>query len=191
MGGFDDVAGSFRFDLTDSDAAMRAAAFAEIGRLSRAHGNLSARHLAAGFQYQGKRIAFVNPQCGISKPQQMRHPLSIKTVYPRPGRTVWYDDQRDVHRQIFNGDESVDNAFMGTDPDAAARFEIFKSAAQMHHTTVPQPSEMRSGQLAVNSASGFSRKAAIRSATSSVAPRQGAISASFLRHLCGSGGVKV
>ncbi|HUJ03004.1 MAG TPA: hypothetical protein VLW75_05160 [Rhizomicrobium sp.] len=84
MGGFDNVAGSFRFDLTDSDAAIRTAAFAEIGRLSRAHGNLAARHLAAGFQYQGKRIAFVNPQRGIFKPQQMRHPLSIMTVYPRP-----------------------------------------------------------------------------------------------------------
>jgi len=49
----------------------------------------------------------------------MRHLLSIKTVYPRPGRRVWYDDQREVHQQIFSGDESVDYAFMGTNPDAA------------------------------------------------------------------------
>ena len=27
--------------------------------------------------------------------------LSIKTVFPRPGARVWYDDQRDVHRQIL------------------------------------------------------------------------------------------
>jgi putative restriction endonuclease len=32
---------------------------------------------------------------------------------------VWYDDQREAHQQIFNGEESVDYAFMGTDPDAA------------------------------------------------------------------------
>jgi len=31
---------------------------------------------------------------------------------------VWYDDQREVHRQIFDGDETVDYAFMGQDPDA-------------------------------------------------------------------------
>jgi putative restriction endonuclease len=49
----------------------------------------------------------------------MRHLLSIKTVFPRPGRKVWYDDQREVHRQIFGGDDAVDYAFMGTNPDAA------------------------------------------------------------------------
>jgi len=45
--------------------------------------------------------------------------LSIKTVFPRPGRKVWYDDQRLVHQQIYAGDEGVDYAFMGTDPQAA------------------------------------------------------------------------
>lgn len=49
----------------------------------------------------------------------MRHLLSIKTVYPRPGGTVWYDDQREVHRQIFNSDEAISYAFMGRNPDAA------------------------------------------------------------------------
>ena len=29
------------------------------------------------------------------------------------------DDQREVHRQIFEGDETIDYAFMGQDPDAA------------------------------------------------------------------------
>src|SRR5262249_51216673 len=32
---------------------------------------------------------------------------------------VWYDDQRQVHRQIFEGDETIDYAFMGQDADAA------------------------------------------------------------------------
>jgi putative restriction endonuclease len=49
----------------------------------------------------------------------MRFLLSIKTVFPKPGARVWYDDQREVHRQIFGGDETVDYAFMGQDADAA------------------------------------------------------------------------
>ena len=49
----------------------------------------------------------------------MRFLLSIKTVFPKPGGRVWYDDQREVHRQIFDGDETIDYAFMGQNPDAA------------------------------------------------------------------------
>jgi putative restriction endonuclease len=49
----------------------------------------------------------------------MRFLLSIKTVFPKPGGKVWYDDQREVHRQIFEGDETIDYAFMGRNPDAA------------------------------------------------------------------------
>jgi putative restriction endonuclease len=33
-------------------------------------------------------------------------------------RAFWYDDQLNVHRQIFAGDEQLDYAFMGTDPSA-------------------------------------------------------------------------
>jgi putative restriction endonuclease len=43
----------------------------------------------------------------------------VRTVFPRSGAKVWYDDQREVHRQIYEGDESVDYAFMGDNPDAA------------------------------------------------------------------------
>jgi hypothetical protein len=49
----------------------------------------------------------------------MRFLLSIKTVFPKPGGKVWYDDQREVHRQIFQGDETIDYAVMGKNPDAA------------------------------------------------------------------------
>jgi putative restriction endonuclease len=38
-------------------------------------------------------------------------------VFPKPGGKVWYDDQRDVLRQIFEVDETSDYAFMGQDPD--------------------------------------------------------------------------
>jgi putative restriction endonuclease len=30
--------------------------------------------------------------------------MSIRTVVPRRGARVWYDDQRRVHQQIFAGD---------------------------------------------------------------------------------------
>jgi putative restriction endonuclease len=49
----------------------------------------------------------------------MAHLLSIKTVFPRRGARVWYDDQREAHRQIYAGDDVVDYQFMGTDPNSA------------------------------------------------------------------------
>lgn len=101
------------------DTAMRAAAFAQVRWLSEVHDHLTAVDLKSGFVFSGERIPLINPQRGIFKPRQMRYLLSIKTVYPRPGGKVWYDDQRQVHRQIFQGDETIDYAFMGQDSDAA------------------------------------------------------------------------
>ena len=48
----------------------------------------------------------------------MAHLLSIKTVFPRRGARVWYEDQREAHRQIYTGDDVVDYAFLGTDPNS-------------------------------------------------------------------------
>jgi putative restriction endonuclease len=42
----------------------------------------------------------------------------VRTVFPATGRRVWYDDQREVHSQIQRGDELIDYAFMGDDPEA-------------------------------------------------------------------------
>ena len=98
---------------------MRLAAFGHVRRLAQVHDHLTARELKPGFVFEGERIPLVNPQRGIFKPRRMRFLLSIKTVFPKPGSKVWYDDQREVHRQIFEGDESVDYAFMGRDPNAA------------------------------------------------------------------------
>jgi putative restriction endonuclease len=69
--------------------------------------------------FDNERIPLVNAQREIFKPKQMRFLLSIKTVFPKPGGKVWYDDQRHVHRQIMEGDETIDYAFMGQDPNAA------------------------------------------------------------------------
>jgi putative restriction endonuclease len=103
----------------NDDQLLRLAAFREVRRLADVNGDLSSRELRAGFQFEGQRIPLINPQRGIFKPTQMRFLLSIRTVYPRPGARVWYDDQRQVHRQIYEGDEAVDYAFMGQNADAA------------------------------------------------------------------------
>lgn len=103
----------------DLDAGIRLAAFEHVRRLSEVYGHLSAAELRPGFVFEGERVPLINPQRGIFKPRQMRYLLSIRTVFPRPGGKVWYDDQREVHRQIFESEEMVDYAFMGQDPEAA------------------------------------------------------------------------
>ena len=103
----------------NADSFIRLAAFERVRKLGEIHDHLTANELKPGFVFQGQRIPLINPQRGIFKPQQMRFLLSIKTVFPKPGAKIWYDDQREVHRQIFEGDETVDYAFMGLNPDAA------------------------------------------------------------------------
>jgi putative restriction endonuclease len=103
----------------ERDSVLRTAAFEQLRRLNEVHDHLAAAELKPGFTVGGERIPFVNPQRGIFKPQQMEYLLSIRTVFPKPGGRVWYDDQRDVHRQIYEGDEVIDYAFMGHNPDAA------------------------------------------------------------------------
>jgi putative restriction endonuclease len=101
------------------DKLIRLAAFDHVRKLQEVNDHLTAKELRPGFVFDGERIPLINPQRGIFKPQQMEFLLSIKTVFPKPGGKVWYDDQREVHRQIFEGDETIDYAFMGQDPDAA------------------------------------------------------------------------
>jgi putative restriction endonuclease len=101
------------------DQFLRLAAFREVRRLADVNSDLTSRDLRSGFRFEGERIPLINPQRGIFKPTQMQYLLSIRTVYPRPGARIWYDDQRQVHRQIYEGDEAVDYAFMGQNADAA------------------------------------------------------------------------
>lgn len=101
------------------DSLMRTAAFEHLQRLSEICDHLTATELNPGFVFQGTRVPLINPQRGIFKPRQMRFLLSIRTVFPKPGGRVWYDDQREVYRQIFQGDETIEYAFMGHNPDAA------------------------------------------------------------------------
>src|ERR1700680_4240855 len=48
----------------------------------------------------------------------MALPAVVGVSRPCCGK-VWYDDQRKVNRQIFDGDDTIDYAFMGQDPKAA------------------------------------------------------------------------
>ena len=101
------------------DTLMRLGAFEHVRRLAEVHDHLTVTELSPGFTFEGERIPLINLRRGIFKPHQMQVLLSIKTVFPKPGGKVWYDDQREVHRQIFEGDEAIDYAFMGNNPNAA------------------------------------------------------------------------
>jgi putative restriction endonuclease len=105
--------------MTDQDTDIRLTAFQHLRRLTEVRTHLTAADLKAGFMYNGERIPFVNQQRGIFKPKKMRFLLSIRTVFPKSGGKVWYDDQRNVHSQIFDGEETIDYAFMGQNPEAA------------------------------------------------------------------------
>ena len=72
----------------DRDAALRMAAFNAVKTLAAVRGDLTSADLKAGFEFEGKRVPLVNPQRGIFKPQQMRHLLSIRTVFPRSGARI-------------------------------------------------------------------------------------------------------
>ncbi len=100
------------------DSEIRSAAFAYCRHLMATRPHLTSGDLKAGFTFDGERIPWVNPQQGIFKPRQMQHLLSITTVHPAKGRKVWYDDQREVHKQIFSGSDVVEYAFMGKDPES-------------------------------------------------------------------------
>jgi putative restriction endonuclease len=103
---------------TDADTPIRLAAIEHLKRVSVAD-VVSAENLRQGFFFQDQRVPLINPQRGIFKPAAMRYLLTVRTVFPVSGRKVWYDDQRRVHEQISRGDDLVDYAFMGTDPEAA------------------------------------------------------------------------
>jgi putative restriction endonuclease len=101
------------------DQEIRTAAFIHVRRMLELRDPLTSEDLARGFLFRGERIPLINPQRGIFKPQQMKYLLSIKTVVPRKGVKVWYDDQRAAHDQIYQGEETIEYSFMGANPEAA------------------------------------------------------------------------
>lgn len=106
--------------ITDElDREIRNAAFIYVRRLLEIRDPLTSEDLAQGFRFRGERIPLINPQRGIFKPKEMKYLLSIKTVIPKKGAKVWYDDQKTAHDQVYNGDETIEYSFMGSNPDAA------------------------------------------------------------------------
>jgi putative restriction endonuclease len=78
----------------DPDAAIRAAAFAELEGLVLAYGSrLPWKLIDKGFRFRGEKVHFGGRATGIFKPRQMSAALSIRTVAPRAGRRIWYRDQ--------------------------------------------------------------------------------------------------
>lgn len=100
------------------DERIRAAAFEHVRQLATQGPHLTSREIDAGFVFEGEKVALVNANRGIYKPRQMRRLLSIRTIFPKPGGRVWYDDQRQVHRQLYQSDDFVDYSFQGRNPEA-------------------------------------------------------------------------
>jgi putative restriction endonuclease len=103
--------------MDEADTLMRIAAFQRVTELTRAGGLASSQQIDRGFNVNQTRYPLYNPRRGIFKPKEMHFLLSIKTVFPKTGGRVWYDDQREVHRQIYEGEEFIDYSFRGDDPD--------------------------------------------------------------------------
>lgn len=103
----------------DPDLEIRLAAFEHVKRLSDVSEVLTTEDLNRGFIFEARRIPLHNPQRGIFKPKVMKFLLSIKTVFPRPGNRVWYDDQRRLDQWETGSADTIEYAFMGKDPNAA------------------------------------------------------------------------
>jgi putative restriction endonuclease len=78
----------------DPDAAIRAAAFAELQRMVQTSGILPWSAIRQGFRFDGEIVRFASQPVGIFKPRQMSAALSLRTVVPRAGRRIWYRDQQ-------------------------------------------------------------------------------------------------
>ena len=80
--------------MHDPDQYIRSRAFLAIEQLARDFaGRVPWERIHAGFSARGETIHFANRAKGIFKPRQMSAALSIKTVVPRLGRKLWYEDQ--------------------------------------------------------------------------------------------------
>lgn len=100
------------------DERMRLAAFEQIRCLDAAYDHIPWAEIEKGFPFEHSRISLASRPRGIFKPKEMKFLLSIRTVIPRTGRRVWYEDQIDVHRKFFENTESIDYDFMDGSVDS-------------------------------------------------------------------------
>ncbi len=110
--------GGGKGDMAENrDAQIRLAAFSRLDELVRIHGtSVPWSSIAEGFQAGSEQILFASTVEGIFKPRQMEQVLSIKTVVPKPGGKVWYQDQIRDH-QIASPEDVFRYSFKGTNPD--------------------------------------------------------------------------
>lgn len=101
------------------DAVLRTAIFDHVRSLRDSEGLITWPQLEAGYLHNGQRIPLLNRPKGIFRPVQLEYLLSIQTVFGRKGRPVRYDDQRSGAHQIFSGEETIEYAFQGDDPNAS------------------------------------------------------------------------
>lgn len=102
------------------DNVIRGVALREISRRLGTRSSLPWAEITAGFTVPGEPdpIRFATRAKGIFKPRQMSEVLSISTRMPRNGRTSRYPDQIDAHAAIYRGDEEIEYAFQGKDPES-------------------------------------------------------------------------
>ena len=106
-------------DRSDRLYLFLQSAFDRVNQLATHDGVLTSEDLATEFEFGAQRIPLINPQRGSFQAAAVARLLSIKTVFPRRGARVWYDDQREAHRQICAGDDVVEYQFMGSDLNSA------------------------------------------------------------------------
>lgn len=104
------------FDDDSLDSQIRLAAFKRLQTLSKNRPYIPLGEINLGFTFGNENIRFTHTQQGIYKPRQMETLLSVRTLLAKKGKKVWYADQLTAHNQVFEGYDSVDYAFMGTDP---------------------------------------------------------------------------
>lgn len=97
------------------DQELRAAAFAELARLTAETGGVVRRvEMNAGFNFRGHRIPLANERMGIWRPRQLGRSgaaLSITTAAVRKGVKPKYDDQ------IGSDDGWFEYRYQGENPD--------------------------------------------------------------------------
>lgn len=84
----------------DRDTEIRIAALELVRRVSQRLDRIPSRVLNEEFVFEGQRIPLVNQQRDIFKPRPMARLLSIRTVFPRRGARVCYDDQRKAQQKL-------------------------------------------------------------------------------------------
>ena len=90
------------------------AAFGQVLRLSEIQNNISSGRFEAWVHFLKVSASHWSTHSEVfSNQSKCVIFLSITTVYPSPGKRVWYEDQLQVHNQIFESREAVDYAFMG------------------------------------------------------------------------------